>query len=164
MTSSNQKKGVGELTLTVWITLSLRVLLGAWFLFSGGLKIWGEKGLHGFADAIGNFGLLPEFMVVPAAYMVPWTEVFAGLLLMLGIWRRGVILVMAGLVVGFMVFVFWAWKHQLVISCGCTGGDEPIHYWLKAFELPGYLLVLAWLWWKGDQAPSLEGQKKENMA
>jgi len=95
---------------------------------------------------------------------VPWVEIIAGLALMLGVWRRGTILVMGGLVVGFMVFVFWAWKHELVISCGCTGVDKPINYLFKAVELPGYLLVLAWLWWKGDEAPALEDQKMQNMA
>ena len=153
-----------EMTVRAWVTLSLRVIMGAYFVFSGGMKIWGAKGVHGFADAVGNYELLPKSLVAPMAFMVPWTEIFAGLALMLGLWRRGTILVMGGLVAGFIVFVSWAWKHGLDISCGCTGGDEPISFLIKAIELPSYVLLLAWLWWKGDEAPSLEGQKKQNMA
>lgn len=168
MAASQHEDGVGEIALKGWITLSLRVLMGAYFLYSGGKKIWGADGIHGFADALGNYELLPESMVLAVAFLVPWTEMVAGLTLMLGVWRKGTILVMAGLVMGFIVFVFWAWKQQLVISCGCTGGDEPINYLIKAIELPGYLLLLAWLWWKGDEAPGLGGpvraEKNQNMA
>ena len=163
MSASDQQEGAGEISVTGWITLSMRVLLAAWFLYSGGVKIWGS-GLETFARDLANYQLLPQAMVTPVAYLVPWTEIIASLLLMLGVWRRGTILVFAGMVAGFMVFIGWAWSQQLDISCGCQGNGEPIRYWFKAFELPGYLLVLAWLWWKGDEAPSLEGQKNQNMA
>ena len=167
MSASNHTDGAGEMTARAWVTLSLRVIMGAYFLYSGGNKIWGDTGIHGFADAIGNYKLLPEAVVVPVAFFVPWAEIIAGLTLMLGVWRKGTILVMGGLVTGFIIFVSWAWKHQLVISCGCSGGDEPINYLIKAFELPTYLLVLAWLWLKGDEVPGImdgRSEKKQNMA
>ena len=166
MSAAQQEDGVGEIGVRVWITLSLRVLLGAWFLYSGGVKLWGS-GLEDFVRALGNYRLLPEDWVAPVAYLVPWCEVISGLLLMLGIWRKGAILMIFGMVIGFMIFIGWAWQQQLDISCGCQGDGEPIRYWFKALELPGYLLVLTWLWWKGGEAPGLMGwkpQKKQNMA
>ena len=163
MSASNQQEGAGETSVTGWITLSLRVLLGAWFLYSGGVKIWGS-GLDVFIRDVGNYRLLLDAWVVPVAYLVPWTEIIAGLLMVVGIWKRGTILVFAGMVVGFIIFIAWAWAKQLDISCGCQGDGEPIRYWFKAFELPSYLLVLAWLWWKGEEAPGLGGQKNQNMA
>ena len=166
MSASEQQEGAGEMRATAWITLSLRVLLGAWFIYSGGAKLWGS-GLDAFVTDLGNYRLLPDAWVAPVAYLVPWTELIAGLLLMLGIWRRGTILVMGGMVIGFIVFISWAWQQQLDISCGCRGEGEPIRYWFKAFELPGYLLVLAWLWWRGEEAPGItdgKSQKKQNMA
>lgn len=141
-----------------WVALSLRVLMGLWFVYSGGVKLW-VSGLHRFAEDIGNYRLLPEVMVFPAACLVPWLEVIAGLCLVTGFWRRGGLLVLSGLVPGFAVFIGWAWHHQLDIRCGCHGGDEPIRYWGKALELSGYLLLIGWLWWR-----EWRGQKKQNMA
>ncbi|MDX1679895.1 MAG: DoxX family protein [Akkermansiaceae bacterium] len=163
MTASKHSEGSGDRAVVPWITLSLRVLLGAWFLFSGGVKLW-SKGVHAFATDIANYRLLPDALVLPAAHLVPWLEVFAGLCLMLGFWRRGSILVIGGLVISFIVFIGWAWAQQLDISCGCQSSDEPIRYWFKAVELPAYLLVLAWLWFKDHATPGLDDQKVQNMA
>lgn len=141
-----------------WLSLSLRVLLGVWFVYSGGTKLW-VSGLARFVEDIGNYQLLPEVLVFPAACLVPWLELVAGLCLMLGLWVRGAVLILGGLVAGFSVFIAWAWTKQLDIACGCHGGDEPIRYWAKAAELSGYVLVLVWLWcWQTRQ------QKKQNMA
>jgi len=168
MNASDPSGGAGKGGLPAagaWLTLALRVLLGAWFLYSGGVKLWGT-GLAEFVQAVSNyqFPLLQDAWVAPAAYLVPWLEVCGGLCLMLGWWERGAILVLAGLVTTFILFVAWAWQQQLDIGCGCHGGGEPIRYWSKAIELPGYLLVLAWLWWKGAHAAPIAGQKMQNMA
>ena len=126
--------------------LIARVVLGSWFLYSGGLKIFGT-GLDRFTRDVANYHLVnPPFDVV-AAYSVPWLECIAGLCLMLGILRRGAILTIAGLVTVFSISIGWAWVHKLDISCGCHGGDTPIQYWSKAAELGGYFLLLGWLWW-----------------
>ncbi len=58
-----------------------------------------------------------------------------------------VLATIAGLVVVFFICIGWAWAHQLDISCGCHGGDAPIHYWGKVAEFLGYFLMLGWLWW-----------------
>lgn len=167
-TTPEPQEEAGEMSVTEWVTLSLRVLLGAWFLYSGGVKLWGS-GLDDFVQAVSNyrFPWLPDAWIAPAAYLLPWVEVCAGLCLMLGCWQRGAILVIAGMVITFMIFVGWAWQQQLDISCGCRDNDEPIRYWFKAVELPGYLAVLGWLWWKGQKVPAIWAglsQKKQNMA
>ncbi len=126
--------------------LSVRVALGCWFVFSGGMKIFGS-GLDRFTRDVANYKIVGPPLDALAAYTVPWFEIAAGLCLMLGILRRGAILTLAGLVGVFSICIGWAWFHQLDISCGCHGGDAPIQYWWKSVELGGYLLVLGWLWW-----------------
>jgi len=126
--------------------LSVRVVLGCWFVFSGGMKIFGS-GLDRFTRDIANYKLVGPPLDALAAYTVPWFEIAAGLCLMLGILRRGAILTLAGLVCVFSFCIGWAWFHQLDISCGCHGGDAPIHYWGKSAELGAYFLILGWLWW-----------------
>jgi uncharacterized membrane protein YphA (DoxX/SURF4 family) len=126
--------------------LSARVLLGVWFVYSGGMKIFGS-GLDRFTQDVANYQLVRAPWDALAAYSVPWFELIAGLCLMLGILRRGAILTISGLVVMFSISVAWAWIKGLDISCGCHGGNTPIRYWAKAAEFSGYFGLLAWLWW-----------------
>jgi uncharacterized membrane protein YphA (DoxX/SURF4 family) len=125
--------------------LIARVVLGCWFVFSGGMKVFGS-GLDRFTRDIANYKLVGPPFDALAAYTVPWFEIAAGLCLMLGILKRGAILTLAGLVGMFAFCIGWAWVHQLDISCGCHGGDAKIHYWGKVAEFAVYFLLLAWLW------------------
>jgi uncharacterized membrane protein YphA (DoxX/SURF4 family) len=128
------------------LAIVMRVLLGAWFLYSGGGLIF-ASGLDRFTVDIANYQLVkPPFDAI-AAYCVPWLECIAGLCLMLGIMRRGAILAIAGLVVMFAVAIGWAWLHKLDITCGCHGGNAPISYWKKVAEFSAYFACLGWLWW-----------------
>ncbi len=122
------------------------VLLGAWFIFSGGQKIF-SSGLDRFTRDIANYGIVTAPLDAVAAYSVPWLELVAGICLVLGVLRRGALLTLAGLVVVFCISVGWAWAHGLDIACGCHGGDAPIHYWNKVAEFAGYFVILGWLWW-----------------
>ncbi len=126
-------------------TVSLRVLLGSWFVYSGGYKVF-VSGLDRFTRDVANYKLVGPPLDAIAAYTVPWFEIAAGLCLLLGILRKGAILTLAGLVCVFAICIGWAWFHQLDISCGCHGGDAKIHYWGKTAEFAGYFIVLGWLW------------------
>lgn len=126
--------------------LIARVLLGLWFFYSGGLKIFGS-GLDRFTRDVANYQLARPPWDAVLAYSLPWVELISGVCLMLGILRRGAILSVAGMVVMFSVAVGWAWWNGLDISCGCHGGDAPIRYWHKAAEFSGYFILLGWLWW-----------------
>lgn len=127
------------------VALVLRCLTGGWFLFSGGFK-WFGSGIDRFVRDIANYRMLAEPWDVVAAYAVISLEVAAGLCLLLGVLRRGAILVTAALVAVFSFSIAWAWVHQLDISCGCHGGDGTIRYWRKIGEFLLYISVLAFLW------------------
>lgn len=132
------------------VALVLRVAIGAWFVYAGGLKIF-SSGLDRFAADIGNYKLVSGGMAVVAAYLVPWVEVVAGICFMLGVLKKGAWLAMLGLVFAFSVSVGSAWWRGLDISCGCLGGTEKISYWAKAAEFALYYAVLgylAWIFWR----------------
>lgn len=144
--------------------LIARVVLGCWFVFSGGMKVFGS-GLDRFTRDIANYKLVSPPLDALAAYTVPWFEIAAGICLMLGILRRGAILTLAGLVGVFAFCIGWAWVHQLDISCGCHGGDAKIHYWGKVAEFSGYFLLFAWLWrMEARQIVPADSQKLQNTA
>lgn len=129
-----------------WIALTLRVLMGAWFVYAGGLKIF-ATGLDRFVTDIENYKLVSGQAAIFVAYLIPWVEVVAGLCFMLGVLRKGAWLAMLGLVIAFTLSVGSAWWRGLDISCGCLGGTEPISYWRKAAEFAVYFAALAWIGW-----------------
>lgn len=66
-----------------------------------------------------NYRLLPGSLVNAAALVMPWVELFAGLALILGVWRRE-----AAVLVGVMVLVFIAaigfnLARGHAVDCGC---------------------------------------------
>lgn len=141
--------------------LALRVLMGAWFVYAGGLKIFGS-GLDRFVTDIENYRLVTGQIAVAGAYLIPWLEVVAGLCFMLGILRKGTWLVMFGLVLAFTVAVGSAWWRGLDISCGCLGGSEKISYWKKAVEFAAYFAALGWIAWVEWKSASQENSPAEN--
>jgi len=128
--------------------LVLRVLLGVWFLYSGGEKVFGS-GLAEFTRAVANYRMVAAPWDAVVAYTVPWFEIVAGLCLVLGFWKKGALLVVAGLVGVFAVAVGHAWREGLNIACGCRGGAAAMNYWGKMAEFAGYLAVIAFVWWAG---------------
>ncbi|MEP2776859.1 MAG: DoxX family protein [Luteolibacter sp.] len=142
------------------VALVLRVLMGAWFVYAGGLKIF-ASGLDRFAADLANYRMMSDEMALVAGYFVPWLEVVAGICFMLGILRRGAWLAMLGLVVAFTLSVGSAWWRGLDISCGCLGGAEKISYWGKAAEFSLYFAALAYIAWVDwRQAPVSENPGK----
>lgn len=132
------------------LALVLRVLLGAWFLYSGGEKVFGS-GLSEFTRAVANYRLVAAPWDAWVAYTLPWFEIVAGLCLVLGFWRKGALLVIAGLVAVFAIGVGYAWSQGLNIACGCRGGGAAMNYWGKMAEFAGYFAVIAFLWRMEDR-------------
>lgn len=135
------------------IALVLRVLMGAWFVYAGGMKVFGT-GLDRFVTDIENYKLVSGQVAVGVAYFIPWLEIVTGICFMLGILRAGAWWAMLCLVVAFSVSVGSAWARGLDISCGCFGGTEKISYWWKALEFAGYFAALgyiAWVQWGSSQ-------------
>jgi uncharacterized membrane protein YphA (DoxX/SURF4 family) len=129
-----------------FLLLALSSCLGAWFTYSGGAKLF-VGGLDKFTQDVGNYQILSRPWDAAAAYTVPWVEIIVGVCLILGMFRKGALLVLAGLVFVFALAVGWAWVHGLDISCGCHGSDEKLNYWPKTFELTGYLVLIAIMAW-----------------
>ena len=80
----------------------LRVVLGCWFVYSGGVKIFGS-GLDRFTFDIANYKIVGPPLDALIAYSLPWAEVFGGVCLMLGLLRRGAIALIACLVAAFAI-------------------------------------------------------------
>ena len=94
----------------------LEVVLGGLFFYAGL-----QKYLHPyeFAEAVLAYQLLPGSLVGVAAAVLPWVEITAGLCLVVGLKRRSCLLLLAGLVAGFLVVILITMARGLKIDCGC---------------------------------------------
>ena len=105
----------------IWCVVLIRVILGGIFLFSGAIK---ASASEEFALALVPFTILPDSWTEPFAVILAWTEITAGLLILLPrIHRLGsaMILLLSLLFIGVLT---WALSNGLVVNCGCFGGDD----------------------------------------
>lgn len=116
--------------------LLFRFILGGIFLYAGVTKILDPAQ---FALSIYNYQLLPDLLVNPAAIILPWVEVVAGVALIFGWWVGGASLILTALLFVFMAALATTLARGLDISCGCfssTGeGKVSWLYLIRDFTL-----------------------------
>ena len=94
----------------------LGIILGVLFFYAGLQKL-----LHPyeFAEAVLAYQLLPETLVGVLVAVLPWVEIAAGLCLAAGLKARSCLLILAGLLAGFLVVILITLGRGLKIDCGC---------------------------------------------
>lgn len=103
------------------IVLVTRILLGGIFLYAGVIK---ASASEEFALALIPFSILPESWTGTMAVLLAWTEIAAGILILLPrIHRAGSALILL-LVLLFIGVLTWALSNDIIVSCGCFGGDD----------------------------------------
>ena len=106
-----------------WLTLLTRVLLGGVLILAGVLK---AKAPYEAAAAVRAYQVLPNSLASLLGHTLPWLEIGAGLLLVLGVavkksaWFGGALMVL------FIVAISQAWARGLSIDCGCFGNGGAV--------------------------------------
>jgi uncharacterized membrane protein YphA (DoxX/SURF4 family) len=125
------------------VQLVLRVLLGAFFVYASLDKIASPAG---FAKAIYLWQVGGPVASNLVAVTLPWVELLAGLLLLLGVWRREAALVIALLLVFFLGAAASVLARGIdVQNCGCfsVAKDAAETGWLPAWTKGvGWFLVV----------------------
>ncbi|MFH1464751.1 MAG: MauE/DoxX family redox-associated membrane protein [Pseudomonadota bacterium] len=111
-----------------WIGLALRWYLGGVFLVACYHKI-----LHPatFALDVATYQILPLQLINLQALILPWIELFAGIMLVVGFRTRAAALLINGMMVMFIIALCIALARGLDMGCGCfasEGGDDPISW------------------------------------
>ena len=120
--------------LTPWISLLGRLGVGGFFLAAGITKVGDPQET---VRAVRAYELLPESVVRPLGYALPYVELALAVLLILGIGIRYVAAITAGLLVVFIAGIVSVWVRGLKIDCGCFGGGgyvEDPKYGLEVFR------------------------------
>jgi len=135
-----------------WLVLVTRVALGGLFIFAGVNKLLNPQ--H-FLQAIDAFKIIPkeaDHLSVVGAFTVPWIEILAGAMLVLGWWARASALVIGSLLLVFLGAIISVLARDLSVSCSCFGKFEipctgPIgvcHIVRNAVLLALAIIVIAW--------------------
>lgn len=105
-----------------WIVLTLRMIVGAVFIYAGATKI-----IHPdrFADSIATFQLLPDYLIGILALGLPPFEVIAGIMMIVGWKHRVANLSILLLTVIFAMAIVQGLIRGIEIDCGCFGGGNP---------------------------------------
>ncbi|GAA4844711.1 MauE/DoxX family redox-associated membrane protein [Kitasatospora terrestris] len=130
-----------------WIGLGVRLALAV---------VWGWAGLAKISDpaeaaqAVRAYEILPESLVKPVGWGLPFLELALALLLLLGLGTRIVAIVSAVLLLAFIAGIASAWARGISIDCGCFGGggavdESKTEYLQEVLRDTGFLLLAAWL-------------------
>lgn len=123
------------------LALAARVYVGLIFVTAAWHKLI-EPG--SFAIDIATYQILPLALVNPMAIVLPWVEIVAGLMLIVGFRTRAAALLIAGMMLMFTVAVVIAVGKGLDMSCGCfasQGATEDPISWRTIVRDAGWLLL-----------------------
>ncbi|MDI6616915.1 MAG: MauE/DoxX family redox-associated membrane protein [Syntrophaceae bacterium] len=95
---------------------SARWILGVVFIYASIHKILDPAA---FARAVYLYRIFPDGLVNLAALVLPWVELFLGVLLIIGIWMPGAAVLSTFLFMVFMGALSYNVARGLDISCGC---------------------------------------------
>ncbi len=149
------------------VNLILRLVIGGVFVASAVIKIWNVQLSHAhgiqfsyvpdlaqFARDVANYHVPPRAVGNLVAITLPWIELLAGGLLMIGIWKRASAGVITAMMIVFLAAITWALAHGYDIRCGCFGTIDARRVGVTALAEDFALLAMAaWLAWRVETSP-----------
>ena len=135
-----------------WLTVRVQIALGAIFVAAALPKIADPPS---FAHMIYNYRILPAALINITSLVMPWLELFAGLALILGVWKTAARNIIAAMLVVFIIAIAFNLLRDNAIDCGCfdvsAAGkthEERLHDMrMVILRDIGMLLMVAQLWW-----------------
>ncbi|HUP64413.1 MAG TPA: MauE/DoxX family redox-associated membrane protein [Thermoanaerobaculia bacterium] len=112
-----------EILLGRWLTIRVQIALGAIFVAAALPKIIDPPG---FAQMIYNYRLVPGAFINALTHMLPWLELFCGMALLLGIWRRTAALIIGAMLVSFILALGINLGRSHAVNCGCFEIDAAV--------------------------------------
>jgi cobalt-zinc-cadmium efflux system protein len=135
-------RGLLDKPLHYWI----RWLLGAIFIIASFDKIFHPAA---FAQALYNYQILPGAVINLTAIILPWLELVLGILLILGVWLPGAVVLSNLLLLSFFAALLFNIARGLDVHCGCfttSSNGDPATIWYIIRDsifllMGGYLLL-----------------------
>jgi uncharacterized membrane protein YphA (DoxX/SURF4 family) len=118
--------------------------------------VWAWAGLAKISDpeaaaqAVRAYRLLPEALVKPFGYGLPFLEIALALLLLIGLGTRLAAALTGLLLLDYIGSIGSVWARGISIDCGCFGGGGAVSashtaYLQEILRDLGFLLLAGWL-------------------
>ena len=101
-----------------WLGLAVRLAAAVVWIVSGAVKI---PEIQSFRVLVQRYGILPDVLAGPFAYILPFFELAIGLYLAAGLFVQGTALVGTLLFALFLTAQASAWARGINLDCGCFG-------------------------------------------
>ena len=117
-----------------WLDLGARLLIAIVFIAAGLPKLLNPTD---FAEAIGNYQLVPDAWAGALAVFLPPLELLVAGCLLAGVAARGAALIAAGMLAVFAIAIAQTVMRGIDIDCGCFGAaaEATASWWSVARNL-----------------------------
>lgn len=130
----------------LWAAAGGRLLLGAVILYAGVIKAAAPA--EEFAYAIESYKVVPAWLALVTAYVLPWIEIALGALLLSAVCMRLALAATVGLLIIFEALLLSVIIRKIpVASCGCFGSSFAMSPGTE-FLMNLFLLGAALLAWR----------------
>ena len=141
-----------SLSIKLVLVRITQLFVGGLFIFSGLVKMNDPVGFsfkleEYFSEEVLNFPIF-EPLALPLAILLVAVEVLLGLSLLMGIWKRFVLILLSAMIGFFTFLTFWSAYFNQVTDCGCFGDAIPLTPW-ESFYKDVVLCVLILILWIG---------------
>ena len=162
--------GAGRWIESIALQLPLRLALGGLICFAAFNKL---ADVQLFAEAIKGFRIVDAethgHLIVVAAYTIPWVEMIAGAMLILGWWSRASAVVIVLLFVGFIGALIRVIADPGVdADCSCFGDltvlCEPGVGWCQVVRNLVLMLPSGYLVWRGGGIFAIDALRGRGVA
>jgi len=101
-----------------WLGFSVRLVAAGVWIVAGAVKI---PQIQTFQVLVQKYGILPDALAAPFAYILPFFELALGLYLAMGLFVWGTALLGTVFFAVFLVAQASAWMRGISLDCGCFG-------------------------------------------
>lgn len=105
-----------EILSNKYLQILLRLIIGGIYVYVAWNKLVNPEE---FAKAIKNYDMLPLQVINIIAITLPYIELFAGLFLIFGFYKKGSSVILGLTLVVFIIALTSAYARGLNIDCGC---------------------------------------------
>jgi len=125
------------------VYLFFRIILGGVFIYASYGKILDPEG---FARIVLNYRILPDIFINPFALVLPWIELFCGVLLIAGYLIKGSVSTINLMVLAFTVAISVSMIRGVDITCGCFSTTQAVSKQVFSYLIRDVILLCIGIW------------------
>ncbi|NDV27649.1 MauE/DoxX family redox-associated membrane protein [Desulfovibrio sp. JC010] len=128
-----------------------RIVLGIVFIIASLDKIIDPLA---FAEIIKNYQILPEMMIGPVAFFLPWLEFVCGAMLVCGVFIDTAVAILVAMLLVFIAALSANLYRGIDVACGCFSTDTSSASDMQMTIVRDVVLLVVaglTLWWRKDE-------------